>query len=609
MPELATKIVRLPWVADGIDMGEFNAFMGLIRLADTGHTTKLIEEPWVVEGRNYPALESLGILATHPERFNTIMTHPTISDGITDQEAKILATLTAAADTGFDFDYPDLSDKLLDSEQVTLEERTITLPLAGETELTIIRTGPGADLTMDFLEHSVRSIEEFMGLPFPRRHVIYLFAQAAGGGSYFGTHVGIWVNEQNQSRESMLTLLSHEAGHYYWEELPHWMEEGAATFLTSMAMNTLQGTPENGPCPLARNIVEFEGLKGDLNPFDYRDCPYSLGERLFRDLYRNMDDTSFRLAFRRLYLHKVFNVSDIECDEHWTNICHVKESFTTHAPEESAGKVGKVIARWYDGTEPYDPSFIDDAPVEADIAAIDGRIEGSYLTFSAVGLPVSAVTFARNSSAILYMRLDYSYRHSSDLKNLPIEVVLYFEDGFEAHHRETILPVPAEDTRRTTYVRMDEARASGRYWVHLYFGQQKIAEETFEVVTALDPHSIRGVVNDPDGQPVGRIMLNANRRGETFSAEAGQNGAFDVVVPSGPFILEVYLLVGTQWKFVGWHDVNGGVTFDLDQAFELTVDGADVKGIEIILPTDTEGLLCPSGLWRSLFTGLCRQFG
>ena len=62
MPELATRIWDLPWVEDGIDRVEFNAFRGLIRLADAGHLEDLLEEPWVLEGRNYPALESLGYL-------------------------------------------------------------------------------------------------------------------------------------------------------------------------------------------------------------------------------------------------------------------------------------------------------------------------------------------------------------------------------------------------------------------------------------------------------------------------------------------------------------------------------------------------------------------
>ena len=95
MPEMAAKIEDLPWVKDGIarDSG-FNAVRGLIRLADAGHLEKIIEEPWVIEGRNFPALESLWFLnGSNPEALSKIMSHPTIRDGITDQEAKIIATL------------------------------------------------------------------------------------------------------------------------------------------------------------------------------------------------------------------------------------------------------------------------------------------------------------------------------------------------------------------------------------------------------------------------------------------------------------------------------------------------------------------------------------
>ena len=118
------KIDSLPWIEDGIQgLNEVGAVRGLTSLADTGHTARLIEEPWVVEGRNHPALESLQFLKyDHPETLDKIMSHPTISDGVTDQEAKILATLATAADpVGHVLDDHDLLDKLLDPEQVTLE--------------------------------------------------------------------------------------------------------------------------------------------------------------------------------------------------------------------------------------------------------------------------------------------------------------------------------------------------------------------------------------------------------------------------------------------------------------------------------------------------------
>ena len=475
---MAEKIGSLPWIEDGIGMGpEFIAARGVVLLAEAGYLASLLEQPWVVEGKNYAALESLWALQINkPEKLAKIMSHPTISDGISDQEAKIVATLTTAADPVGNFlDDHDLLDKLLDPSQVIVEERTITLPLAGETDISIIRTGPGADHTMDFLEQSVRSIEEFMGLPFPRRQAIYLFVEAPGGGIHNGTHVQIRSDEQTSNREWMLTLLAHESSHYYWMGgPPQWLTEGAAVFMQPVVKNTLQGPLEYPPCDLARNIAELETLVPDPTSFVYHDCVYGLGERLLRDLYYSMDDTTFRQAFRRLYLHTVFDDLD-ECRGAVATICHVREAFTTYAHEENAVAVEEVIARWYG-----------DAPVDSNIT-----------------------------------------------------------------------------------------------------------------------YSVRGMVTGPGGQPPGGIGLQVKRGEEGTWVDVGPDGAFDVEVPPGSFILEVNASVSSEWHFVGWYDGSGGITTDRSQASWVIVDGGDVEGIEIMLPTDAEDLLCPSGYFRSSVSGSC----
>ena len=475
MPELARKIEGLPWIEDGIEgLRELGAVRGLILLADAGHAARLIEEPWVVEGRNFPALQALQVLKhSHPETLDKIMSHPTISDGITDQEAKILATLTTAANpVGYFLEDADLLDKLLDSEQVLLEERTITLPLAGETDITIIRTRPGTDRTMDFMEQSVRNIEEFMGLPFPRRQVIYLFVDAPGGGINLGTHVQIRASEQVSSGESMFNLVAHETSHYYWKGLPSWLSEGAATFMESVVADTLHRPPDAGPCLLASTIAEFESLKSDPTSFDYYDCEYSLGTNLLYELYQNMDDTTFRLAFRRLYLHTAFDVSDGECEDFGTTICHVKEAFTTYVSEETGSAIEDVFTRRY------------------------GR---------------------------------------TDLPNA----------------------------------------------------------------------SIRGLVTGPDRRSPGRVALTFSRGGQGPRVEVAADGTFEIEVESGAYILVVRITVGSELVFVGWYDGKGGITTDPSQAFQVMVEGVDVEGIDIRLPTDTDGLLCPPGSFRSLRTGNC----
>ena len=159
--------------------------------------------------------------------------------------------------------------------------------------------------------------------------------------------------------------------------------------------------------------------------FEYVDCHYSLGERLFHDLYRNMDGTTFRLGFRRLYLHTVYDVSK-ECRnaDGAADICHVTEAFTAYASEETAAAVGKVVARWYDVPELYDLSQIEDTPIRPDIAAIDGRINGAYLSLTQGGPPSSVILAEPNRESVVYLHLNYSYQNPGGSENLPIEIEL-----------------------------------------------------------------------------------------------------------------------------------------------------------------------------------------
>ena len=585
MPELVEKIETLPWIEDGINTGaEFNAARGVVVMAKAGYLPILWKESWIDEGSNYAALESLWDLQfNEPGTLSRIISHPAISDGIDEREAKIIAVITPNSP-------PDLVEKLLDPALVTVEERAITLPLAGETEISIVRTLPGADHALESLEHAVRSVEDFMGLPLPRRHVIYSIEEKSwvAEGINLGNHAILRINEPAVSKEFLASLLAHETSHYYWRYGGiAWINEGAATFLESVAENTLHGPLRRPPCTLARSIAEFEDWeRRSSNPGEVHQCNYSLGERLFRDLYRNMDDTSFRLAFRRLYLHTVFEVRD-ECDTYTATICHVREAFTTYATEETTPTIERVIDRWYDGSEPYDLSEIYEPAVEPDIAAIDGRIEEAYLSISRGGPPIPVVVAGPNRNAAIYLNLDYSYRNPSGLTSLPIEIATYFEDGFEFQRTVSELDVSADASRQTHHVHIPYARVPGQYWVQVRSAGQKIAQVTFQAVPEPDPRSIRGMVTDPDGRPsVKKVALTFVQGEERFGTETGADGTFDVEVSPGSFTVEVRLLLGNQWNFVGWYD-GAGITTDPARVFEITVDDADIVGIEIMFATDT----------------------
>ena len=261
-----------------------------------------------MEGGHLPAMESLGrLVGRYPDEFQNVAAHPAITDGISDGEARAVATLWGVARYN-----PELIDTLLDPDKVQLEEREIDLPHTGRVRLTIIRTGPGATISMDLTEIAVRSVEGFMSLALPQREVITLYADTTKGGfgsQNFWTHIGhaTW-NDAKHSPAGRIPHYAHEVGHYYFrgsEVAWTWVTEGAANFLQSIQANSYSGVPvrpEKPPCVYARCLAELGSLEPSELTGDAFLYHYSLGERLFHDLYRNMDDTTFRLGFRRLHL-------------------------------------------------------------------------------------------------------------------------------------------------------------------------------------------------------------------------------------------------------------------------------------------------------------------
>ena len=264
---LRARMIRaLPWIKDGLRLSDMRCAEGLVNLALEGGDLffDLIDEPWVMEGRHQPAMESLGRLANwYPAEFQTVAAHPVITDGISDAEARIAATLWGVAQYN-----PELIDTLLDPDRVELEEREIDLHHTGRVRLTIIRTKPGAAVSMDLTETAVRTVEGFMSLPLSQRKVIVLCADATKGdfGSQnFWTHIGhaTWNGTEHFS-VGRIPHYAHEVGHYYFrgsDPAWYWATEGAASLLQAIQTNSYSGAPirpEKPPCAHARDIAELE---------------------------------------------------------------------------------------------------------------------------------------------------------------------------------------------------------------------------------------------------------------------------------------------------------------------------------------------------------------
>ena len=486
--EVASSVVSLGWMQDGIDEIEAKAIeqISYIAYRDSEAALRIVGMPFLetIEQPDKAAIAALRELAAaYPEAFVRIMSHPALGDGISNDLAPVVATLNGVAKTN-----PGLIDVMLDPSRVHVEQRTVTLPLSGDVTLSIIRTRTGASRSMDLLEYSVRSVEEYMGLPLPTKYVGLLYENSVSGssaGTNFGTHIAILpaydIDDGSHEAQSSGSTIAHEVAHYYWSGNEDWMDEGAADFMASIVEGARTGQPigvTNPPCGYAGTIAELESLSIARNDIEFG-CNYSLGERLFLNLYRTLGEERFRPGFRELYLASEIEDNTDDLRGTSVGIEHAREAFRSDDGAESA-----AIARWYDGTEPYDHSLLDTGPVDPSLTSINGRIDEAYVTASDDGPPVSSFD-AKSVSDWVILVLEYSYDVSGGPNAIPLEIVEYYEDGFEFRRRTSSLTAEAQYIGGTRLFSIGSPPsrnwAPGRYIVYVYSGERKIAEVVYDI--------------------------------------------------------------------------------------------------------------------------------
>ena len=495
--EMAHVVASLPWMADGVDESEASIVRNL-RLITQNHSSEALQIAKMpllerLESADLAAIESLGDLSYfRPSSFTRVMEHPTISAGITNDWAKIVATLY-----GVDTSNPQLVDTLLDPKLVTVDIRTIQLPLAGQVELAIIRLEPGAARSMDLLEHAVRSAEAFMDVPLPTGYVALLFANAVSGtsaGTNFGTHVAVRpeydVDDDSHEAESAASIIAHEVGHYYWSGNLAWIDEGASELIAAFSEHSRVARPlepDNAPCGHAENLARLVrlGAADEEKSHPAFGCNYSLGERLFLDLYRSLGDRAFQQGFRNLY-----KASEVEDEDETTKgmavgISELRKAFgnSTSAPT--------ITARWYEGTESYDRSRLDKSPVGPALPSINGSIDPVKVALSEEDCYASRYELNFSASEVIdwvYICLHYSYSLATGAGSVevPLEYAVYYQDGFAFDRRE--LAITAESVyiggswSVATGPQPPDPWATGRYYIYVYHEGIKVGETQFTVL-------------------------------------------------------------------------------------------------------------------------------
>ena len=276
-------------------------------------------------------------------------------------------------------------------------------------------------------------------------------------------------------------LIAHEVAHYYWSGNKDWVDEGAADFMASAIERDRIGRPidaTNAPCAYAGNIAELEILDTAQGDIEFG-CNYSLGERLFLDLNRTLGDARFQQGFRELYIASEAEGDTDDYKGTSVGIGHIREAFGTG---DEAANADKVIARWYDGTEPYDTSHRDTGPVDPSLPAINGLLGNAYVTTTARGPAVSSFS-AQDVTGWVYLTLDYTYSVPADPREVALEIVEYYEDGFVFHRKNYQLTAEPQYIGGKSWVSIGSPGewVPGLYHVYVYDGERKVAEVVYEV--------------------------------------------------------------------------------------------------------------------------------
>ena len=354
---------------------------------------------------------------------------------------------------------------------------------------------------MDLLEHTVRTIEEFMGEPFPVRYVGILFkdavhAREGSAGTNFG-HVitqraKFDVDDGSWEAGQLPGLTAHEIAHYYWRGNEEWINEGAATFLEFIVENARTGAPlmaVHNPCAYYDNLGELDRANPappDSGYWAEYSCNYSLGERLFLDLYRTLGREQFQQGFRSLY-------RATKGTSAYGGINEVETAFKQDGGPDVIAAVDTVINRWYHGTEPHDLSHLDDVPVDPILPSIKGRIEDAFISLDQewpedLSSRTDRLTIEELNEldgwAYLYLRLGMS-RSEAD-KVIPLTHVEYYEDGVAFYSMVVTHTLEGSWTGAWLRVRVGyhqpQKWATGKFGVMVYDGDRKVAQVEYEVV-------------------------------------------------------------------------------------------------------------------------------
>ena len=428
-PETADRVAQLPWVRDGLNAQEEEKILddllqilttqsrsGVIMLSGRVNKTvdSILDMPFIqsISPGDALAIRSLRNIANKDTaKLKTILAHPTFAGGITDEWTPVIAVLRGPHEKN-----PSLIPILLDPRKTSIESRTIELPIMGSVDLNLIRMGSDRNpKTMDTLEEIVKNVEFFMHLPLPLQTVNVLIADSiipSASGNNFGTGITIRADHERDN-ERLTDILAHEVAHYYWSGNQEWIDEGMSDLIENYHSWQTTGVPMTAsryPCPHFSNIQQLEKTKPRKGE-DSFSCNYTLGERIFLDLWLELGDVPFREGAQRLY--EQTRVGDAGVEE-------VRAAF--NRPE--------TVERWYSSAKAGTVRGIDENEPTWKLDEIHGTIDDAGIILAEGKAKVESFSArSHRGEAFLW----FSYSHPTFVEEswtVDLTLVEIFEDGF-----------------------------------------------------------------------------------------------------------------------------------------------------------------------------------
>ena len=372
-PEASSQIESLPWIHDGVSPSETLGILSLWRLEHLGADVfqSVVRQQWVADSltvhesfalRSFEQLvlaarryKAVGDSPWHEEYVLSIPDKPFMED-IGPSDAALFRATRMLLQLGGMRDRRDLLSTIFETGGTQLEERLITLPLAGEVVLSVVwpaglepnrsvRLGVSVSRTMDVFEEAVRANEEIMGLPFPQKHAIILVHDFPIGPRGSGGREALVTADPSASAST--ALITHEVAHAYWFGGPRWVDEGGAEFIVASASGRVPDSASSS-CRHFTTIYDF--VRALSRDFRYDPCSYTLGKAMFVDLYNNLGEEAFRRGFMNLNLRIFGFVPSEGCIGIDKGVCQLKAAFVDRAAPEDAAVAEKIINRRYYGT-------------------------------------------------------------------------------------------------------------------------------------------------------------------------------------------------------------------------------------------------------------------